>query len=98
MSKIFPQPLRTKIQPRRILPIGRRTSAVLAATISTADKARCEVCLVDMIFPGHVEALGQCIFIRRNNTCFDCLFLSDKFSECLSPNRTTSSDPSHEIK
>jgi hypothetical protein len=58
MSKIFPQPLRTKIQPRRILPINRRTSAVLAATVSAADKARCELLwMLVMIFPGQVKTL-----------------------------------------
>src|SRR5262245_28161205 len=58
MSKIFPQPLRTKIQPRRILPINRRTSAVLVARVSAADKARCELLwMVVMIFPGHVKTL-----------------------------------------
>src|SRR4029434_2475031 len=89
MSKIFPQPLRTKIQPRRILPIRRRRSAVLAATLSPADNARCELlCMVDMIVPDHVEALSV-NFVRRNNTRIDHLFPSDKFSERLLPNRTT---------
>src|SRR5262245_42234337 len=72
MSKIFPQPLRTKIQPRRILPINRRTSAVLVATVSAADKARCELLwLVVMIFPGHVKTRWLVKFYRAKQQAID---------------------------